>query len=568
MPWTVKDVEKHKKGLTDAQKRKWVDVANAIRLSCLKSGKTEKECDALAIRTANSQVGTNVQADSDLALKLMKTHKNSQIAYEPEAKTIAGKEYLIIPVVMIREGVHCGSAGPLLHIAEELEKSVPLWDGKPVTISHPSVNGVFVSADDPTVLANWAVGEVHDVRMEGDKLRANAWLDVQKLIALSPETLEMIQNCELIEVSVGVFSEEDDTPGEWKGETYTAINRNYIPDHLALLPGEVGACSIMDGCGVRVNSANEQKGGKSDVLNLKMLNDLSKQGMTVSPIVNEVSFSEIMDQIWSVMDGKSNDRERLYLDAVYDDYFIYRKRMFTKSADGELNASEDAGYFKQNYQVGADDKVDFVGEPVKVKKTVSYVTLQEHVTMRRTKFSNNNKKKEDTNMCKPCKEKAGLLIANANTHYSEEHREWLESLEEDKLDILIANVATQPKVNQTQTPPEVTKEQAWQTLGLSKEQYEAGVKFYNEQRSELIQTILNNSEKDADGKPILAEKDFADVKLDVLRKMAKVIKPVKQNNNAAMDQQFANYSGMGGGSEMEEECDEEPLVMPGVELKN
>lgn len=567
MPWTVKDVEKHKKGLTDAQKRKWVDVANAIRLSCLKSGKTEKECDALAIRTANSQVGTNVQADSDLALKLMKTHKNSQIAYEPEAKTIAGKEYLIIPVVMIREGVHCGSAGPLLHIAEELEKSVPLWDGKPVTISHPSVNGVFVSADDPTVLANWAVGEVHDVRMEGDKLRANAWLDVQKLIALSPETLEMIQNCELIEVSVGVFSEEDDTPGEWKGETYTAINRNYIPDHLALLPGEVGACSIMDGCGVRVNSANEQKGGKSDVLNLKMLNDLSKQGMTVSPIVNEVSFSEIMDQIWSVMDGKSNDRERLYLDAVYDDYFIYRKRMFTKSADGELNASEDAGYFKQNYQVGADDKVDFVGEPVKVKKTVSYVTLQEHVTMRRTKFSN-NKKKEDTNMCKPCKEKAGLLIANANTHYSEEHREWLESLEEDKLDILIANVATQPKVNQTQTPPEVTKEQAWQTLGLSKEQYEAGVKFYNEQRSELIQTILNNSEKDADGKPILAEKDFADVKLDVLRKMAKVIKPVKQNNNAAMDQQFANYSGMGGGSEMEEECDEEPLVMPGVELKN
>lgn len=568
MPWTVKDVEKHKKGLTDAQKRKWVDVANAIRLSCLKSGKTEKECDALAIRTANSQVGTNVQADSDLALKLMKTHKNSQIAYEPEAKTIAGKEYLIIPVVMIREGVHCGSAGPLLHIAEELEKSVPLWDGKPVTISHPSVNGVFVSADDPTVLANWAVGEVHDVRMEGDKLRANAWLDVQKLIALSPETLEMIQNCELIEVSVGVFSEEDDTPGEWKGETYTAINRNYIPDHLALLPGEVGACSIMDGCGVRVNSVNKQKGGKSDVLNLKMLNDLSKQGMTVSPIVNEVSFSEIMDQIWSVMDGKSNDRERLYLDAVYDDYFIYRKRMFTKSADGELNASEDAGYFKQNYQVGADDKVDFVGEPVKVKKTVSYVTLQEHVTMRRTKFSNNNKKKEDTNMCKPCKEKAGLLIANANTHYSEEHREWLESLEEDKLDILIANVATQPKVNQTQTPPEVTKEQAWQTLGLSKEQYEAGVKFYNEQRSELIQTILNNSEKDADGKPILAEKDFADVKLDVLRKMAKVIKPVKQNNNAAMDQQFANYSGMGGGSEMEEECDEEPLVMPGVELKN
>ncbi|MFA5394430.1 MAG: hypothetical protein WC346_00240 [Methanogenium sp.] len=55
MPWTVKDVDEHKKGLSPAQKKKWVSVANAILKSCLAKGGTDKTCAPKAIRIANSK---------------------------------------------------------------------------------------------------------------------------------------------------------------------------------------------------------------------------------------------------------------------------------------------------------------------------------------------------------------------------------------------------------------------------------------------------------------------------------------------------------------------------------
>lgn len=60
MPWTVDDVEKHIKGLSDKQKEVWVKVANAARKRCLNSGKSERECDASAIKQANA-VAKNVK---------------------------------------------------------------------------------------------------------------------------------------------------------------------------------------------------------------------------------------------------------------------------------------------------------------------------------------------------------------------------------------------------------------------------------------------------------------------------------------------------------------------------
>ena len=38
MPWTVDDVDKHKKGLSDKQKKQWVRIANAVLAKCMKDG--------------------------------------------------------------------------------------------------------------------------------------------------------------------------------------------------------------------------------------------------------------------------------------------------------------------------------------------------------------------------------------------------------------------------------------------------------------------------------------------------------------------------------------------------
>jgi len=54
--------------------------------------------------------------------------------------------------------------------------------------------------------------------------------------------------------------------GVWNEEEYHSIVRNYRPDHLALLPGAIGACSWEDGCGIRANK-DIKKGGKDEVIN-------------------------------------------------------------------------------------------------------------------------------------------------------------------------------------------------------------------------------------------------------------------------------------------------------------
>lgn len=60
MPWTVEDVDSHKKGLSTAQKKRWVQIANGTLDSCETAG--GKDCEALAIKVANSKVGQNLHA--------------------------------------------------------------------------------------------------------------------------------------------------------------------------------------------------------------------------------------------------------------------------------------------------------------------------------------------------------------------------------------------------------------------------------------------------------------------------------------------------------------------------
>ena len=50
MPWSVGDVDQFAKGLSDAQKKVWVSVANSTLARCKKNGGSE--CDGQAIKQA------------------------------------------------------------------------------------------------------------------------------------------------------------------------------------------------------------------------------------------------------------------------------------------------------------------------------------------------------------------------------------------------------------------------------------------------------------------------------------------------------------------------------------
>jgi len=62
MPWNISDVNRHKKGLTNVQKKKWVKIANGILKDSGDEGK--------AIRIANSKVDESVKLLNEAARRL------------------------------------------------------------------------------------------------------------------------------------------------------------------------------------------------------------------------------------------------------------------------------------------------------------------------------------------------------------------------------------------------------------------------------------------------------------------------------------------------------------------
>jgi len=351
-------------------------------------------------------------------------HSIQADAYQTKTKTYQGKKHLVVPVVMMVEGVHSGSAGAILHLKEELEKFVEAWNGRPVTIDHPEENGTNLSAAERPDILERSVGVLFNTCMEDGKLKAEAWLDIEKLQAMSPEALNYIKQNRPLDVSVGVFTDQDATEGKWNGETYVSIARNYRPDHLALLPGGTGACSWNDGCGVRTN----RKGGhKVDLL--QTFKQLNKEGFSVLPITNTQGYLELMNLVRAKLDSMDNDLKVYYLTEIFNDHIIYTVDRREEQGQSIL--------YRQNYQLtDQDTKVEFLGDPVEVRRNVEYLTM----SMRRTEDpqSNNNKGGEimtkEKSLC--CLTKIEQLIDNRLTHFAEADKEWLLTQEEVLIDKL------------------------------------------------------------------------------------------------------------------------------------
>jgi len=456
--------------------------------------------------------------------------------YVIRTETHQGRKHLVVPVVMMVEGVHNGSAGPLLHTQDELGKFPAAWNGIPVVIGHPEENGQLISANSPKVIDQSVIGRVYNSRMEDAKLKGEVWADVEKLKQTSPLAYAYIMQQKPLDVSVGVFSDDETTSGEWDGKDYVAIARNYRPDHLALLPEGTGACSWLDGCGVRVNTE-----GLLEAVNL------------------------VKDKLYS-LDSNTNS---YYLEEVYDDgIFIYKK-----SGNGKEK------YYRGTYQI-KDGEVQFGNDEEEVTKEVKYKKV---ITMQETK---NNRGGIVMNKVKE-------LLTTAPSIYTEDDNEWLEKLEEEQLDKLITCAKTSAEATAAKDAVEEEKVKANEriialesevtelkkgTLQINEEaamkilkekisdmktfgellpdefkkQFEYGQKLYTAHRQELIQHILDNQAEKVWDEESLKKKDDDD-----LQKTAEAIKkPV-------------DYSASGGGaaSGFFVNTNEEILLPPGVETE-
>jgi hypothetical protein len=165
-----------------------------------------------------------------------------------------GRMNLVAPVVLIVSRVNLGSSGPIYYPASELAKAPSAWDDVPLVVNHPIRNGRPVTARDPEVLRTRAIGVVKNARYENGKLLGEAWFDVEATQRVDYRIFDRLNAGLCIEVSTGLHAQADMTPGiAPNGARYSGIARNYQPDHLAILPDEVGACSVDDGCGIFAN---------------------------------------------------------------------------------------------------------------------------------------------------------------------------------------------------------------------------------------------------------------------------------------------------------------------------
>jgi DNA-directed RNA polymerase len=173
--------------------------------------------------------------------------------------------------------------------------------------------------------------------------------------------------------------------------------------------------------------------------------------------------------------------------------------------------------------------------------------------------------------CLPCvKERVDALITNSVTAYKETDRDWMQKLTADQLDLM----------KPVETVKEVTPEMAVNVLkptfkstedviavlpdGDIKEQFNAALKVYADEKESLISAIIANTEKDLWEKDELATKKIGELR--------KIYKTAKVNTNAASsDEDGGEYSGIIAGNYFMVNTtsdDNEPVMLPrGIDFK-
>lgn len=330
-------------------------------------------------------------------------------------ETLHGKQYIVAPMAMLTEGVHNGSGGPLLYRESECKRATPSWNNKPIVVYHPEINGQGVSVCDPIILETQQIGHVMNCVWNG-KLRADAWIDEDRANLVDSRVIDALENNKLMEVSTGLFTTNTGDPGTWNGKDYVAEARDHQPDHLAILPDKIGACSIMDGAGLlQINEAAEARG--CDVTGL-----LAREMDTLRRVVgNAMSHSDVFSGIATAL-RKRTAMEDVWVVDVYPKFFIY-------DMSGKL------------YQLGyTTDKtgIEITGDATEVERVTEYKTVKDNKFVGNTAQPNAAKDKE---LVMKKEEIIANLIANIKTIWNEEDRATLEGLDTEVLTKMNTEIA-------------------------------------------------------------------------------------------------------------------------------
>lgn len=446
-----------------------------------------------------------------------------------------GRRYLVAPITMMVEGVRNG----YLYSGPELADTPETWNGIPVTVSHPSERGMPVSANTPERLERQTLGRIFNAFFDKTKraLRAEVWIDMEKAGQIAPDVLPTIRSGQRLEVSIGLYTDDDGTPGMWGGVEYSARVTNFRPDHLALLPEEEGACSWADGCGVRANlTLRAASGGAGAQTNepaikergmMEKLKGLARSlAACVGFKVEDTSHEELRGLLQRKLDALDKPGWMHFVREVFDGYMVYEAVGSNPSETGEtMSVSK---LYKIDFMFDKEKvEAELTGEPIEVREQREFVPIGDGGANAEgglgSFFGNEDgqgaakKEKEERTMAN--KELVDKLIACDCTKFTAESRSWLETLTEAQLQSM------EPVPPKSPEPPPVTEpeplkapETIEELLANAPEDMRMRItdalKMADEAKTELVGAILASAkdvwtEADLKGKPVSELKRLA-----------------------------------------------------------
>lgn len=386
------------------------------------------------------------------------------------SEMLEGEDHFVVPTVMLTVGVHNGSQGPLLYREEDMAAAPSNWDHKPIVVYHPELNGEGISACNPNVLNNQKVGILLNTQYEG-KLKTESWLNKKSLRRVDNRVFTALEKKQKVEVSTGLFTKNVEETGEFAGEAYSGIATELRPDHLAILPDQVGACSIAKGAGLLQNRAAEPL----------TTNEMSQSNINCAlqeALNKRLGAGNIM--------GPEGYREHCWICDVYSTFFVYG----WKDELWRLN------YTKSETAVEISES-----EPDKVVRVTEYRTVTG--TYVGNASASPLSHRED-NM--PKKDLVDGLISNKLTQWVETDRATLMNLDEKVLERMVpeevASTVTitdpPPTTNTTAPLAPVAPANYDQWLAAipdarAREMIQNGVQTHLTQRTDLTARILANT---------------------------------------------------------------------------
>lgn len=444
-------------------------------------------------------------------------------------ENLQGVPHFVVPTVGLKEGVFTGSQGAIYYPWSEISKSPGNWDHKPAVVRHPSKNGKAFTAADKDMIDKYRTGILLNTSAANNKLTFKTWIEEKRIAELSPKVYTRIKKKEKVEVSTGMTMDIEKKKGVFNGRSYIGIARNIQPDHLAILPDTVGACSVEDGAGLFATNESGCVINPSELYKMLDVIDEGPRNEAIEIIKkwmveNEMSFTAVQREIASELASRYGEKGRYWNGYIRD---MFNNRVVFYDADGKL------------YQVGytiKDDEVTLNEERKEVQVVTQYQPVGNDSTEPPTRTENHKMP------IKP--ERVAVVIGTKDSGWEAKDKDWLTSLDDDQFGkiekAVLAKVAVINEKTTEEEPPvkkkkKTTEEYLKEMPPDIRATIQNGLKADKKERERCIKVIVANKKNKFAEDILKDEKVFTTEHLQNLAELAQD-SPIKKKKRIHNDE--------------------------------